>query len=787
MAQTPISTSVIYNSRTPTNIYTVPSARTAVVKSVLASSLITTYDTVTINKVSGGVTYPIVQNRTTGYPSVSSTYTAYPPKESVNLLDSPITLVAGESLSISTTTSAQYKFITSVNGTTHPNLRVNNIHYLNSTYIAVGFDATNGNGLVITSTDAITWTKQNFPFGLTITDIAFDGTNYVVVGRGSVGFLYYSTNLTSWTQVAAPNTSDMNCITFGNSRFVAGGTSGVIWYATTPTSWSTATTPIAADINAVLTIGTNWAFGSTGAYCYTSNFTTFTAPYFFKPITASVASGINGFAMDSAGKMYIGNTSTSPNASATTAIWSSTDLGKTFTAYDLSGLSGRPTNSVFPHAFGNGGKVFWMFTHPATSPYLSSSDGVSINSQSFTGTYATSSSNWYTINGTGGIGSTYNYMMSYLTGGTASTYGALQIGTVASNGVYTDTLSFLLANAQIIAPNQYGHGAMAASPSTGTWIFAATFQNDTNYGAWLRGTSASNGAVGQGMAYAWYIPSLGSVYSACHRPNHAGFIMGTNSGYLMTIETPTSTETVERGRPFPDNGVVCAITPSGTTSQSKILAISAGGYIASSTDQGVTWTYVSRISASFSPFTYVGGNKSLQYSNGYWMAFDSSGGVYYSTDGLTWLGNPLNIGNMYTLNSNNIFIKANTGITYTAGTSPDVFVNATTQNLGDHVSVRRMAYVNGSYLIGGAGVIYSSTDLLTWTGLSIANKQINNSTFYSPNNCTAIVYTGAGNNIVVGNALRATTSATDFSISQPTLLSASLVTGAATAGIVEIS
>ena len=168
-------------------------------------------------------------------------------------------------------------------------------------------------------------------------------------------------------------------------------------------------------------------------------------------------------------------------------------------------------------------------------------------------------------------------MMSYLTGGTASTYGALQIGTVASNGVYTDTLSFLLANAQIIAPNQYGHGAMAANPSTGTWIFAATFQNDTNYGAWLRGTSASNGTVSQGVAYAWYVPSLGSVYTACARPNHAGFIMGTNSGYLMTIETPTSTEAVERARPFPDNGLVCAITASGTTSGSKILAISSSG------------------------------------------------------------------------------------------------------------------------------------------------------------------------------------------------------------------
>lgn len=787
MAQTPISTSVIYNSRTPTNIYTVPSARTAVVKSVLASSLIATNDVVTINKVSGDVTYPIVQNRTTGYPSAVSTYYAYPSKESVNLLDSPITLVAGESLSISTSTDAQYKFITSVNGTTHPNLRVNNIHYLNSTYIAVGFDSTLGTGLVITSTDAITWTKQNFPFGITITDIAFDGTNYVVVGRGSVGKLYFSTNLTSWTQVAAPNTSDMNCITFGNSRFVAGGTSGVIWYATTPTSWSTATTPIAADINAVLTIGTNWAFGSTGAYCYTSNFSTFTAPYYFKPITTSAASGTNGFAMDSSGKMYVGNSSHNPNSNPTTSIWSSADLGKTFTAYDISALSGRPTNAVWPYAFGNGGKMFWMQGHPANSRYLSSSDGVTWTAQDYVGTYGTNSSTWYTINGTSGVGSTYNYLMSYLTGGAASTYGAFHIGTVASNGVLTGTGGYVFAAGDAITPNQYGMGGMAANPTTGTWIFASTHPGNTSYGAWQWGTSASSASAVNAQTYTWYIPSHGSTYSMCAKPNDAGFLMGTNNGTILSIANYNAGSADATPRVMPDNGVICAITAAGNATGAKILAISAGGYIAVSTDVGASWTYVSRIAASFNPHSYVGGNKSLQYSNGYWMAFDSSGGIYYSTDGISWSGNPLNIGNMYTLNSNNIFIKSSAGITYTAGTSADVFVNPTTTSLGDYPSVRRMSYVNGTYLVGGGSVIYSSTNLATWTSLSIANKQINNSTFYSPNNASAIVYTGAGNNIVVGNALRSSSSASDFSISHPTLLSSSLVTGVATAGIVEIS
>lgn len=118
----------------------------------------------------------------------------------------------------------------------------------------------------------------------------------------------------------------------------------------------------------------------------------------------------------------------------------------------------------------------------------------------------------------------------------------------------------------------------------------------------------------------------------------------------------------------------------------------------------------------------------------------------------------------------------------------DVFVNPTSISFGGGPSVRRMAYVNSTYVIGGDGTISTSPNLTDWTTNGISNKQINNITFYGPlaSGLASIMYTGSGSNIVVGNALRSIASSS-FSISQPTAFATAKVTGAATAGIVEIS
>jgi len=177
MAQTPISATSLVGSTTPTTLYTVPAGATAVVKSVLTSSLIGGFPIMTVNKVTGGTTYPIVVEQVSGYNS-SNNYQAV---KSNNLLSGPITLTAGQSLSVSTTTSPAYKFPTTYSPTTNPGQRVNNINYLNGQYIAVGYDNSVQLGLVLTSPDGITWTART-PGDTTVTllSISWSGAQFVV-------------------------------------------------------------------------------------------------------------------------------------------------------------------------------------------------------------------------------------------------------------------------------------------------------------------------------------------------------------------------------------------------------------------------------------------------------------------------------------------------------------------------------------------------------------------------------------------------------------------------------
>ena len=286
----------------------------------------------------------------------------------------------------------------------------------------------------------------------------------------------------------------------------------------------------------------------------------------------------------------------------------------------------------------------------------------------------------------------------------------------------------------------------------------------------------------------WYIPSFQYGYSACARPGRTGYIFGTGTGRLLYTATYNSTDVTSTPAVMPDGGQIQAITASGTTTTSKVLAVTNNGYVAGSTNGGISWTYLSYVPGAYTSSYLIGGNKCLQYANGLWMLFPDGGAIYYSTDGITWNGNPLNIDSMFNLNSNNVFLRSNAALAYTAGTSLDAFVTPTTTTFGSYPSIRRMAYVSGTYLIGGDSVISSSTDLVTWTTLSIASNTINNIGYFTPlgGGATAIAYSGSGSSIVVGNALKGIGAST-FSMGQPTVLASSLVTGAVTAGIVEIT
>ena len=784
MAQTPISASVAFNSSTPTTIYTVPAGRTAVVKSVLSTSVVGGFANVTINKVSSGVTYPIVVNAVTGYAATSGTGFAYPASDTLNLLQGPITLAAGDALSISTSTTASYKFPTNISPTTNPYQRISNIEYFNGTYVAVGSDTSTGFGLILTSTDAITWTKQTFNFAIDLTDIAYDGTtNYVVVGRNNASKLYYSTNLTSWTQQAAPNGVDMYCITFGNSKFVAGGAGGNTWYSNTsaPTAWTNFQANTGDAINSVLTIGTTWAFGSTGFYTYTSNFSSFTTPYLFRYLGNATNQG--WIDVNSAGKIFLGNATDSPSNEPNGSIWQSTNQGASFTSIDFTALTPRPQDPVKPYCFGNGSYVAFSEVHNySLSRYLRSSDGVTWVADAYTGPLSTEGGiSFYGNNFFGAISSRstlFNYLSS----------NKLLFLAVSSSGVLTDTNNFV-NNQDNVYGTGYGTFVPIGNQFSGAWVTASVSVANADRCAQFYGSTTSNGSNAQFVASVYTLSSWGNPSCGTSVPATNGFLLGTTTGYVMRSNDTTNSYNPQNGTVRPFGSIsINGMAKSGHTSTSRIVYITAQGHTAYSLDQGSSWTVGGRINSSFGQ-TYMGSGQPLFYNGGYFVAIDSFGAIYYSTNSIEWFGNPTSIQYMGTVNSKNIMVRASAGIAYTNGTSLDGFVYAAQSiDFGIFPSIRRVEYVNSTYIIGRSNSLVTSTDLSTFTATSLVATQLNNQLYVSPQGSSALslAYSGTGNNLVVGAAVRAPT-ADNVSISQPTPLSTALSVGVTTAGIVEIS
>lgn len=782
MTQTPVSATTKYNSATPATIYTTPALKTALVKSVMASSLVSTQDIVTLNKVVSGVHYPIVESQKSSRLSTAGgTYWAADPgMQSVNLLDTQINLAAGEGLSISSSSTAYYKQAISLSNTDY---EISNLKYLGTKYVAVGKVVSTGYGLVLTSSDGITWTKETFNYAIRITDIAYDGsTNYVVVGTGSGGYVYYSTNLSTWTQTAVSGLLDLYCLTYGNGKWVAGGISGEVAHCTTPTSWTRiagATVGQASNINTVLTIGTKWCFGTAVKYFYSSDMSTFIFPY-----TTPYTTYGWGLCHDASGNVYL-SAARSTNSYGTTSLYKSSNLGKTFTAVDLSGLSNKtdaPGNIGM--CFQNGGIVFWPTSTPGTNLYqYRSADGITWASSSWTGAgYNQSSGTLYAKNAYGNHNASYNYMMHRHV---AQKY--LQLMTVAATGIVNSTTSMSFQHTETyIYFDACGYMAGCGNPNDGSWIISSACTANPSYEGHWYGASAAAGADATYTSYGWNAGAYGYPCMVIAAPGSNAYIAFSTGGYVLTTPSYSNgsfSPTNNNVRVCTDNQPIYGVASDGASATSKIVAVSAGGYLAYSTDQGVTWTRPSSTSI-FGAVSYLQGMmpSPLQYNNGKWFMFNTAQMVWYSTDGLTWTSAPGPIVASKTLNSVNVFVKETGGLVYTTGTDVDVFVQGYATTISVNPSTACMQYVDSKYLIGTTSAVYESSDLVTFATVSATTKQINDITYLG--NTANIAYTGSGSNILFGNGIRAGTA---LVLGKPETRANMLSIGYATTSILELS
>jgi hypothetical protein len=132
---------------------------------------------------------------------------------------------------------------------------INSIIYANEKFVAVGQQ-----GKTAVSQNGIDWTDvssgdtgSESVFGsgtggsVGIKMVAYGNEKFIAAGQGKVGV---SSNGASWTKIdlsstgadllGSGSTSWLNCVTFGNGRFVAGGANGQLIYSTDGLNWTKA-------------------------------------------------------------------------------------------------------------------------------------------------------------------------------------------------------------------------------------------------------------------------------------------------------------------------------------------------------------------------------------------------------------------------------------------------------------------------------------------------------------------------------------------------------------------
>ena len=798
MAQTPISASVLYNSTTPTTIYTVPTGKTAVVKGVLASSLTTTYDTVTLNKVSGGTTYPLVQNQDSGYVSQSGTYYVVNGVKTINLLQSPVTLAAGDSISISTTGTSYYKVEKAVDSTTY---RIGNIAYLNGNYIAVGVDNATGVGLILTSTDGITYTRRTFTPTVYLTSVTY-GNGYYVVCNATGGTIHYSTDLATWTQVSLPSTVGCFAITYGGGKFVTGGSSGVCYYATTtPLSWTTATLFNTNAIYSISYIGTNYFFGVNGISYYTADFATYTQPY------VSVLSSTNYYGMAAANNKFLVSNSLAPYNYPNTFLRTSTD-GNTWS--NQTTVANNMNNyGAIPVYAGNGGYFAYRGYNASTQgAYIYSSDGVTWNSSTYS--FLTGYSNDGTTVMCAAYGNTSNssYYQRVLIYQYSGGNNYIQSCNVSTAGVLASE-QFTFTSSYLSAGSWQGIPAFAGNPYDGSWRAIGYYYSGATYVVpYYYGSNYNNGSdsqFGPGVNQSGYGYATGYGCSVGVVPNSPVYYAGTTSGWVFTASSYSAGWGLLFGNPSyvtnpagfnwsaANNGssAVVGFARSGDLSTSTMIIVWNNGYVAISSDQGANWTY------SNCGLTGIGTQQALKFSpvaygNGKFIVIGASGQVSVSTDGVTWTTMLSGIESAYYLNSQNVFVT-NSGSIYTSATGVvNTFTLKTTNasfntNLGSNPSTNRLIYGNSTYyILDTSSNLYSSSDLITWTSKGFNTQALNNTAYLSTGTYGGLAYSGSGTGIVASNARAAQSTNGTGSIGKVFTPNSSIYVGNATASVVQL-
>lgn len=146
------------------------------------------------------------------------------------------------------------------------NARLNTVVYGNGLWVLGGGEAGTNTGLIRTSTDAVTWITRtsNFPANQSVVSIAYGIDGWVAGGYS--GQLRTSTDAITWvTRTSTFGTTTIQSIGYGNGLWVAGGPTGQIRTSTNSVTWTTRTSNFGTiNVNTVAYGNGLWVAGGFG-------------------------------------------------------------------------------------------------------------------------------------------------------------------------------------------------------------------------------------------------------------------------------------------------------------------------------------------------------------------------------------------------------------------------------------------------------------------------------------------------------------------------------------------
>lgn len=818
MAQTPKSLSANVNTALPTTFYTVPTGKTAVVNSIIPATNLQS-QSVTLNKLSGGTTYPVVRSYTMPYTPATGATTLNSP----NMLSGPITLEAGESLtaSVATSTALNGQKVAPIVTTTYQlqsgTPQFTSSLFANGIYMVIGFFGASGGtysqyqGFVITSTDGLTWTYQSgFPTGYAqLQNIVYGGGVWVATGydsgtNNSATVWTSSDNGVSWTKTTLPSsTSWAYQIWYLNGNFIVGDNQSYIYVSTDGLTWTRKTGardlnigPIGNSQNTIVSanyVNSIYFFGTRAGTITSTDLTTFSAPYAVNNCNATsvVLSNIQYSQINSTWYAF---GSTNGNAEATPCFFTSSD-----------GINWTWNTNLYSSNIINGGYLPSQFATSRAGTNANIYIGAAhVDSNSIT--YSTNGGTTWTR---GTYASTaYRGPFRTLSNGAFIQYSQASNdgnGPTCYMGIWNINVNPALTTVTqqfSLGAHNYGLiGDYIACASNGTGWVGWFWLADTSSARQFGGTSASTCAD-----YSSVTPN-GYPIAATWLPATSKYYMITDAGNVYST-TAYNVAYTSLGQVSGIQGQVGGIN---LTTIGSYLVITTDTGAKYSTD-GITWT------TATNPSTMMYGQAG---SAGRGAATDgtklvtlySSNQVVVTTNGTSYTTSPYPDGMVYqtTLNGNNIanfygvatsYVAGVNNITYTSSTYanyPTGYTKITATGFGSpawtssnpaRYNTRLIAYTNSQYVFSisqqnsdGSTTAFTTTpDLLNFSSVTATNVQSMNGVSYFTN--TGSTLTMAAN--TTGKIVFVPTNAPSQGV-YLTQTSTLAVPTTLTAGIVEIS